>query len=397
MRHNLLASVTIATAALVTGCNAGGLTPNQKSQANQQWNDARANVLESLASDQYKDGSLDKCQTTLAQALRLAPDHVSLHLLAAKVLIEQNHLELAQQQLADAHRLDRKNAEAEYLQGVVFQHWQQFEKARLAYADAVKDDPTELSYVLAQAEMRVAEGQPSAALELLQSKAMVFEHSGVIRDAIGQLLIQQNRHAEGIAELREACLLLGDEPTLREHLAFALLANNQFTEAGDCFQMLAKEPDYQKRADVRAALAKCQSQSHQYAEARSNYLAATQLNPSCCGYWLGLAKTAIELSDLTGAEQASRRAIEVDPTSSAARCLMGFVNLRQNRLPEALTAFRAAIDADPFDSVSVCMAGYVLSKSGQPLEAKELYARALRLDPKSKLAASLSDAMAAAQ
>src|SRR5258707_11943216 len=34
-----------------------------------QWNDARAGVLGSLAMDQYKNGSFDKCQATLDEAL----------------------------------------------------------------------------------------------------------------------------------------------------------------------------------------------------------------------------------------------------------------------------------------------------------------------------------------
>ncbi len=388
MRRNPFASLTITTIALL-GCDGGGLTPNQKSQANKQWNDARAGVLASLANDLYKEGSLDKCETTLDQALRLAPDSAALHLLAAKVSIEQNNLDLAEEQLADTHRLDPKNAEADYLQGVVLQHWQQFENARAAYALAVTKNPTELSYVLAEAEMMVALGKPSAALELLQSKTLVFEHSGVIRDTIGQLLIQQNRCDEAIPELREASLLSADDPTIREHLAFALFTDKRFAEAAGCFEALVKDPDYPKRADVRSALAKCQSELHRYADARSNYLLATQINPLCCGYWLGLAKTAIELNDLAGAEQAVRHAIEADSSSSAAQCLMGYVNVKQNRLVEALAAFRGAAAIDPSDSVSVCMEGFVLSKCGHPTDAKALYARALQLDPRNTLAARL--------
>jgi Flp pilus assembly protein TadD len=229
---------------------------------------------------------------------------------------------------------------------------------------------------------------------LLQKKALVFEHSGVIRDAIGQLLIQQNRYTEGIPELREASMLSVDDPTIREHLAFALLADGQFAEAADCFTKLEKEPEYEKRADIRAAIAECQSQNHLYENARASYLAATELNPSCCGYWLGLAKTAIQLNDLNGAEQAVRRAIASDSSDGSADLLLGYITLKQNRLPEALDAFRAAAHLDPRDSVSVCMQGYVLSKSGRGDDAKLLYARALQINPQDKLAARLEESCA---
>ena len=54
-----------AVAGFLIGCDGGGLTPDQKVEANKQWNDARAGVLASLANDQYKSGNLDKCQESL--------------------------------------------------------------------------------------------------------------------------------------------------------------------------------------------------------------------------------------------------------------------------------------------------------------------------------------------
>jgi Flp pilus assembly protein TadD len=394
MRSRLYSTFLCATGILMSGCSSGGLTPNQKAQANKQWNDARADVLASLASDQYKDGSLDKCQTTLEQALRLEPDSPNLHLLAAKLAIEQSNLEAAQEHLAEVHTLDPKNAEADYLLGVVYQRWEQLEHARAAYADAVAKNPAELSYLLANAEMLVALGKPGEALELLQSKALVFEHSGVIRDEIGQLLIQQNRYDEGIAELREASILSSDDATIREHLAFALFANKQFSESGECFERLMKEPGYEKRADVFAAMGECQSRDRRFPQARENYELATQINPSCYGYWLGLAKTCVQEKDLPSAEIAVRRALSLQPDSSEARCVLGLVKLKQNQLPESLAAFREAAELNPQDSFCVCLQGYLCERMGRVADARSFYSHALRIDPHNELASRLRSSIA---
>jgi Flp pilus assembly protein TadD len=394
MRWRRYLKFICATGIFISGCNSGGLTPDQKAQANKQWNDARANVLAGLASDQYKDGSLDKCQTTLEQALRLEPENANLHLLAAKLAIEQSNLEAAQQHLNEVRTLDPKNAEADYLLGVVYQRWEQLEHARAAYADAVAKNPTELSYLLANAETLVALGKPSEALKLLQSKALVFEHSGVIRDEIGQLLIQQNRYEEGIAELREASILSSDDATIREHLAFALFANKQFSESAECFERLMTEPGYEKRADVFAAMGECQSRDHQYSQARKNYELATQINPSCYGYWLGLAKTNAQEKDLAGAEIAVRRSLSLEPDSGEARCLLGFVKLRQNQLPESLAAFHEAAELNPQDSFCVCLEGYLCARMGRIADARSFYSSALRLDPHNEFASRLLSSIA---
>ena len=240
--------------------------------------------------------------------------------------------------------------------------------------------------------MLVALDKPREAIVLLQSRARFFEHSGAIRDEIGQLLIGQKRYVEGLAALREASLLSTDDPTIREHLAFALYADNQFAESAGVFDRLVKEPAYASRADVFAALGECQSRNHRFSDARKRYESATKLDPSCCGYWLGLAKAATQLNDLPGGELAVRKAISLEPANVEAQCLLGYVSFKQNHLPQSLAAFHAAADLDAADDVSVCLQGYVLSSMGRKAEALPLYARALQLNPHNALAARLRDA-----
>src|SRR5271170_7281393 len=186
-----------AAAAGLAGCESTKPQPTQSEAAQKQWSQARAGVLETLAADQYRNGNFDKCQATLDEALRLTPQNGNLHILAARLAIEQGSLETAEKQLEQAKKLDPANPEADYLTGVVLQRWQQPEQAFEAYDAAVKKNPDELSYLMAKAEMLVVLNRPVEALELLQAKVVYFEHSAAIRDAVGQLLVQQGRYAEG--------------------------------------------------------------------------------------------------------------------------------------------------------------------------------------------------------
>ena len=386
--RNLILAACLGTA--LYGCNSNSITPDQKAQANHEWNAARAGVLASLANDQYQSGNLDRCEETLSRALLLAKDSVPLHLLAAKLSIEQGKLEVAESHLKEATRLDPKNAEADYLTGVILQRWQQPERARAAYASAAAKDPTELSYLLAEAEMLVVLDQPEPALDLLRAKADFFEHSGVIRDEIGMLMLEQDETDQGIAELREACLLSAEDVSIREHLATALYRNHQYRDAETALGRLLKEPGFEQRSDLLCALGDCQSQTDERLAALHSYDAATKIDPTSCRGWIGLARVQLQSDNLSAAELAARRATSIDATSGDAQCLLGYVRLKQNDLSLSLLAFNAAATLDPADATSVSMAGIVLNRMGRPSEARRRFEKALQISPHDPLSLRLA-------
>src|SRR5688572_11736564 len=95
--RNLLAILLVGLLLITTGCSGSKKkTKSQREEATLQWNRARASLLVSLASDQYNAGNIEKCKDTVTQALRMDPTNPRLHVLAAKVAIEQSELELAQ-------------------------------------------------------------------------------------------------------------------------------------------------------------------------------------------------------------------------------------------------------------------------------------------------------------
>jgi superkiller protein 3 len=227
------------------------------------------------------------------------------------------------------------------------------------------------------------------ALELLQSKMVYFENSPAIRDAIGQMLVQQGRYAEGAAILRQASILGIDEPTIREHLAIALFYARDYREAEVQLERLIKDERYRTRADLVLALGECQFQAGRPLDARGMFESASQLDPGSTAAWLSLTKAALRLSDLRRADLSVHKAIALEPQNSEAHLLLGYVRLHQNRLDEALTAFRKASELDPKDSTSLSMIGLTLEKQGQYAKAIACYGQALKLKPSDDLAKTL--------
>lgn len=381
-------SVTIAAAAvLLCGCHGkNDLLKSSNAQATEQWNEARAQALSSLAIDQLRDGNFEKCQQSIEKALTLSPENVNLHLLGAKLAIEQGRLEFAEAHLNEARRLDPKLAEADFLTGVLMERWQQKSRAREAYAAARVKNPREVSYLLAEAETLVTMGEPVQALILLQDGQKTFEHNAILRQEIGLLLASQGKTADAVGTLREASRLAPDDWAIRENLAFTLLSAKQYGDASETFERLSKQTAYANRPDVFAAYGECLGQQKRFYEAQKAYEQATKLDNATLGYWLGVARMALQGGDVPAADQAVRKAVSLRPGSGDAHCMLGYVRLKQHQLVQALTAFQTASQCDPADSVSVCLQGYVLNRLGRREEAQVCYAKAQSINPDTALA-----------
>jgi superkiller protein 3 len=384
----LFFAMVCAAATALVGC-ADANRKTQKEEATEQWNAARAAVLHGLARDQFQNGNFDKARETVTQAMRLDPKNAKLHQLSAKLAIEQGQLELAERELTTARELDPKDAEADYLSGVVCQRWQKPAAAYDCYSSAVDKAPNELAYVLAKAEMLVAMDRSKDALALLQEKVSTFDHSPVIRDAIGQLLVQQGRHADAVEMLRQACALATEDNSIREHLAMAMCMNKQYREAAEMLARLLKDPKNAQRADLYLAYGECQLQCNRLPEARGSFESAAGITPTSQQAWTGLAKAALAAGDLRRADLALRRATALDANNAQTTLLVGYLRVRENKLPQALAAFQKASELDRNDTVSVCMIGYVMEKQGHPAKAMQYYSRALKMKPADELATRL--------
>src|SRR3989440_1637063 len=394
--------------AFAAGCVSNQPKPKTATEEGKaRWNLARAGVLYGLARDQFETGNLDDCRKTLNNAAKFAPDHVLIRLLSAKLNIEQGQLEAAEAELNHIRELDSKNAEADYLTGVVNQRWQKTEEAYQAYARAAEKNPNELAYLMAESEMLVQLDQNQKALAALKDKLNFFENSAAIRDAVGQLLMQDTppKYDEAVLVLRQASSLAPDEMQIREHYGMALYYSKQYREAISQIERLLKEEKYNKRADIHTVLGECLMQIDQPRDARDHFELASQLDPAPVSAWLNLAKAALRIDDLKRAELSLRKAMTLSatpPERADANLLMGYLHLKNSELrnqnseySEALASFRKAsqLTADAngnvTDTVSLCMTGFVLEKMGRSDEAIRFYSLALKVKPNDDLATSL--------
>jgi Tfp pilus assembly protein PilF len=374
---------------LALGCSSTKKTPTQQEAAKAKWNHTRAMVLFGLARDQYATGNFEPARKSINEALQMDPKFAQARVLSAKLAIEAGQLELADHEHAEARAIDPKDPDAQYLSGVVYQRWAQTSKACDFYAAAAELKPDELAYLLAKSEMLVAMGREEEALRTLQEKVVYFEHSAVIRDAVGQLLVQFKKYDEAADVLKQASILDGNDQMITEHLAFALLLAGKHKEAVDPFQKLLRNPDNAKRADLYLALGQCQMETDKVRDARRNFETAAQIDGQNPSVWLALTRAALQQNDVKRAELSIKRALSLDPARCETRLLMGYVRLKQGKKEEALSSFQRAAALDKRDTVSLCMVGYTLQQLGRNDEALKYFAQALKIKPGDEMAARM--------
>jgi tetratricopeptide (TPR) repeat protein len=392
MRINSLLIAVLGVAAF-SGCGSMSGRGSHGGEANkvakEQWAHARANVLGSLAKEQYENGNFEKCRQTLTDAIKMDPDNAPIRLLSAKLAIEQGNLEFADKELVLARRLDPKSAEADYLEGVVCQRWQRSQDALDYYRSASEKQTNELAYLMAYAETLVSMGRSDEALTLLQGKVVFFEYSATIRDAVGELLMQKDKYHQAVEVLRQASILAAEDNGIREHLALACFYDKQYGDAADLFGRIVHDDKYAKRVDLFLFLGECQLKIDKPRDARDSFEAASQIAPNQAGVWTGLGKAALQINDLRRADISIRRSLSIEPGNGETNLLMGYVRLREGKLNEALAAFKKANSIDAADTVSLCMVGYVLEKMGKSDDALKCYTRALKMSPGDEMATRL--------
>ena len=374
---------------LAAGCATPTKKPTPTEAATRQWNGARAGVMASLGKDQYESGNFEKARLSFNEAIKLDSENAMIRVLSARLAVEQGQFELADKELRLARQFDPRNAEADFLSGVVYQRWEKPELAYEFYGHASEKSPADISYLMAKTEMLVAMDKAPDALAMLQEKVVYFEHSAAIRDSVGQLLVGQKQYAAAVAMLSQASVLTPDDLTIKEHLGLALFYAREYDEASIVLARLVKDERYANRADLHATIGECLCNLGKFREAREAFEVATKIDPSSAGIWLGLGKSALQYGDLRRAELALKKAVSIDPVSAEANLLTGYLRLRQDRLPEALAAFQKAGGINSADPLSLCMTGYVLEKLGRNDEAIQCYGNALKRDPNDELAAKL--------
>lgn len=391
----------LAAVTLLTACapRTAGLEARQ--QADERFRRTTSLVSFDQSKQAFESGDLDKARREVESALARSDKESKYWTLLGRIEIEASRLERAVEALNKAVECDPALAEPHYYLGIVFQRWGDSDKAIAAYLKASELDNSRIAYVLAAAELMVAERKLDEARELLLPKLSYFEHNAAFHELIGDISALKQDDAAAARSYERALAIEPNAPLLPEKTLGALFRAGEWQRCLD-FARRQRESAVSK-ADGRVATIPADVLRHEgralamlgrHAESRTVFAEFVRSYPESTEAWRDLAVASIELGDLDRAQSAAERLVELDQDGAAGYALRGMVSERRGKLVEAVRWYRTALERDPKDAEATAALGFALCRSGSNDEGNKFLRRALELDPGFEL---VSDALASGE
>jgi tetratricopeptide (TPR) repeat protein len=395
------ALVALALAGLMPAC--AGLSHGRHTQAQVNAAQKRMAQLKSateyqMANQAFLAGDLPKALKHANFCIELNPEVPKSHVLKGRVLLEMSRIEESAASLAQAQKLDPKNVDAAYYQGLLAERIDRKDAALESYLRAGELDPANAQYAIAAAEMMISLGRTDEAEAYLTARQVNFDHSAGVKQTLGHIAMLREDPATAARLFGEARLLAPDDHVIIEDLIRAQIATGDFGQAEYHIGRLLSNLDYKERRDLQMMRARCLVQLDRPVEARE-ILVELSKNPAAAAEvetWVFLGQISVVLRDIPRVRLSASRAIALAPTRPEGYVLKA-MHLRSTGNPAgAEAALKTAIGIDP-SCENYVLLGLVQQDLNRPEDARRSFELAVLANPSDATAGRLLAAFAAPQ
>jgi len=387
------ALVMVALALVLAACAPRTAGMEARKEADDRFRRTTSLVSFDQAKQAFEAGDLAKARKDIEAAIARSDREARYWSLLGRVELESKRLERAIDAFAKSIECDPALAEPYYYRGIVYQRWSDSEKAIADYLKASELAPERAAYLLAAAEIMVAERRLDDARMLLLPKLAYFEHNASMHELLGDVASLQGEYAAAARSYERALVIDTEAPLLAEKLVSSYFAAGEWQRALEAArrgrEALAKAPTG-RRVQVPNDLYRFEGRSlarlGRMAEARQVFVEETRAYPEDAEAWRDLATASLTSGDIARAEQAAERLVVLAPQDARAFTLRGIVAERRSNFGEAVRWHRLAVARGPEQVEALIGLGLALEKSGKQSEALEVLAKAMKLDPASTLA-----------
>ena len=330
---------------------------------------------------------LDEATKLDNEVLKSNPHDVDALVFKGQVQLRRNDANGAVDSLQNAIRNDADNAVAHYQLGIAFAQQHNEDRAEAEWREAVRIRPdlADAQRSLAASELR--RGDVDAVLQTAQQIIIAQPQSpdGFILKGIAELARQKYSDAQQDAE--QAALRAPQSPAPSVELANIQLAQKHFPEAEKFYQQaLDKDPSSTEGLSGLMNTYFAQKQPDK-AIAAANVQIAKSPNSSNFYDLLGTALFNGR-KDLSGAETALRKAIQLDKNNTDALEKLGKVQVQEGSSDQALALYLQSIKDNPREVTFYILSGELYEAKKDWDHAKSMYQQALTLSPDHPLASN---------
>ena len=365
---------------------------NRRAAAEQRWNQVRARIKYDLASQQFERGRTETAIETLSEAISANPSSADPLLLLAHCHLEQGRLVSAREAAEKAKRCAPNMAKVEYTLGVIAERTEQWETALAHFRRARSQDERVSDYVVAEAECLAVLGRLDEAISLVSANLQRFDSDGTLETLLAEIALLAGDKETALHGLSLAIERRGCSPGSTEDRGGCATLIEEYgrvlSETGRHAQAVALlHPHVESAHDVSpsvvAVLCAGYLETGRAPEAVRLLREEVKRRPDNAKGWMLLARASVMVDDWTTARRCADQVARLEPQSSHAHLLRGFICWRQNDAQAAVDSLQRALAIDPDDALAHCLVGQALVDAGRPAAtARAHYGRALQINPR---------------
>ncbi len=329
---------------------------------------------------------LDEATKLTNEVLKANPHDVDSLVYRGQIQLRQNDPNGAVDSLEQALKNDSGNAVAHYQLGLAFDMQHNDARAESEWHEAVRTRPDMTDAQRALATLELRRGDLDALAQTAQQIIAIAPSApdGYVMRAMAEM--NRERFSEAQQDLTKAMgvapgiaapyIQMGNLHLLEKHsmeaIKFYQQALDKEPASTDALQGIMNIYLGQKQPDQAIAAARIQIAK----------------SPGISGFYDLLGTAMFQKKDLSGAEGAFRKAIEIDKNNSDALLKLGQVQAAQGSVSQALATYQQSIKDHPREISFYILAGEMYESQHDVANAKSMYQKALEIQPDNPLAAN---------
>ncbi len=309
-----------------------------------------AGVATDQAAQALDSGQFTEALKHIDKVVAVNSSDAKARLLRGRIVLEMGRLESATAEFRAAYELNPSCDECLYYLGVVHQRWGRDDEALANYAAARAIEPTNIHYLLSEAETLLALGRVSDADRLVNDSLCHFEFNSSLSHLRSEIAAASGDNDQALQYLELAVTLAPDPSTYQEDLAICAFGAKQWDRCLTALTALA--PTIGQRDDLLRMQARCLVLTGRGSQARDLLVRlegtqATGVNGVSVEHDITLGYIAWLIGDVSRAKVSAERLIARNPTLCDGFLLMGLVLEHSGDLERAEVALAKACALDP--------------------------------------------------
>lgn len=334
----------------------------------------------------YQLGLRDRAHQRLDEVLAKQPKSAEILVLKGKWLLAEKNIDAAFALAQSAVAADRNFWPGHELLGSVHVVRHQWDEAIAAFTEAVRLDARAVYPQIALSELHLNQGKIDTGLSFAEDAVQSAPTSGLARFVLARSLVGKGDLKRARSELQP--VLLGSPKVAQVHALLGTIEEREGNPAAAkaAYELaLALDP---KTHEAVSGMVRLDTAAKNIPRAVGRVQEYTNQAPDDPQAFYLAAQTYIVAGELSRAEAALRKCIELNVSFVQAHHRLGELYLEQQKVDEARKVYDRLIELRPNDVSAHSMIALLLHSQQRYGEAKRAYERILSIDPRALVAAN---------